>query len=251
MSGRIEVEGISKLFPRFHADKPMTIQEVFQRGLGRLRPAEFFWALDDISFTVEPGRMVGILGFNGAGKSTLLRLVAGVGRPDRGRVALHGRIGAILDLGVGFHPELTGRENIYVSGVTSGLTRREVAACFDSIIAFSELDEFVDNPLRTGGAAAVLIASVFFCVHLLPGSPNPVVMPAQAADCTHYDLSAVLLNVRRSPGKPGGYIDVLEQGDVACVTQKRRVGDNDWVFIATKTAKSGGTVEVGGACRSD
>lgn len=168
MSGRIEVEDLSKVFPRFHADKPMTLQEVFQRGLGRLRPAEFFWALDGVSFRVEPGRLVGVVGFNGAGKSTLLRLVAGVGRPDRGRVALEGRVGAILDLGVGFHPELTGRENIYVSGVTSGLTRREVVARFDSIVSFAEIEEFLDNPLRTYSTGMQLRLAFAVASHIDP-----------------------------------------------------------------------------------
>ena len=149
MSGAIELEGLSKLFRIYHAHKPMTLQEVFQRGLSRMRPAEVFCALDDVSLTVEPGRITGIVGLNGAGKSTLLRLVAGVGRPDKGRVEVRGRIGAILDLGVGFHPELTSRENIFVSAVTSGLTRREVAERFDEIVAFAEVEGFIDNPLRT------------------------------------------------------------------------------------------------------
>jgi lipopolysaccharide transport system ATP-binding protein len=126
----------------------MTLQEVVIRGF-RWRRTDYFWALADISFRVNPGRMVGIMGFNGAGKSTLLRLVAGVGFPTGGRIELKGRIGAILDLGVGFHPELTGRENVFVSGVASGLTRREVADRFDSIVAFSELEAFLDYPLRT------------------------------------------------------------------------------------------------------
>ncbi|MDJ0849062.1 MAG: ABC transporter ATP-binding protein [Myxococcota bacterium] len=150
MSGTIIVEGLSKRFPRLHADRPMTIQEVFQRGARRLRTIDYTWALRDVSFRIGPGRMVGILGFNGAGKSTLLRLVAGVGRPTRGRVRVSGRVGAILELGVGFHPELTGRENIYVAGVTNGLTRQEVADRFDSIVAFAELDDAViDQSLRT------------------------------------------------------------------------------------------------------
>lgn len=146
---RITVEGLSKLFYVRHADQPMTFQEVFQRGASRLRPADEYWALRDVSFEVEPGRIAGIMGFNGAGKSTLLRLVAGVGAPTSGSVEIHGRVAAMLDLGVGFHPELTGRENIYVSGITSGLTRREVAQRFDAIVDFSEVEEFIDNPLRT------------------------------------------------------------------------------------------------------
>jgi lipopolysaccharide transport system ATP-binding protein len=148
MAGTIKVDGLSKKFRRWEPNQPMTLQEVVLRGF-RWKRREFFWALTDVSFQVNPGRMVGIMGFNGAGKSTLLRLVAGVGRPTSGQVTLRGRVGAILDLGVGFNPELTGRENIIISGVCSGLTRREVTQRFDSIVAFSELEEFLDFPLRT------------------------------------------------------------------------------------------------------
>ena len=148
MAGTIVVEGVSKRFRHWEPNRAMTLQELVLRGF-RWRRRDYFWALADVSFQVTPGRMVGIMGFNGAGKSTLLRLVAGVGRPTTGRVKLHGRVGAILELGVGFNPELTGRENIFISGVCSGLTRREVSERFDSIVAFSELAEFLDYPLRT------------------------------------------------------------------------------------------------------
>ena len=126
----------------------MTVQEIIQ-GFGRWRNPEYFWALHDVSVEIPAGRMVGVMGFNGAGKSTLLRLAAGVGQPTQGSIALNGRLGAILELGLGFHPELTGRENIFISGVSNGLTRKEVAARFDSIVDFSELEEFIDFPLRT------------------------------------------------------------------------------------------------------
>ena len=148
MAGTIKVEGLSKRFRKWEPNAPMTLQEVVLRGFRRKR-RDWFWALTDVSFQVNPGRMVGIMGFNGAGKSTLLRLVAGVGAPTQGRITIKGRVGAILDLGVGFNPELTGRENIFISGVCSGLTRREVEQRFDSIVAFSELHEFLDFPLRT------------------------------------------------------------------------------------------------------
>jgi lipopolysaccharide transport system ATP-binding protein len=169
MDGTIIVEGLSKRFARMHRDRPMTLQEVFQRGAARLRPAEFSWALRDVSFRIGPRRMVGVLGFNGAGKSTLLRLVAGVGRPTTGRVRVRGRVGAILDLGVGFHPELTGRENIYISGVTRGLTRREVTARFDSIVAFAELDDAViDQSLRTYSTGMHLRLAFAVSSHMEP-----------------------------------------------------------------------------------
>lgn len=148
MAGTIVVEGVSKRFRHWERNRVMTLQELVLRGF-RWRRKDYFWALSDISFKVGPGRMVGIMGFNGAGKSTLLRLVAGVGRPTSGRVQIHGRLGAILELGVGFNPELTGRENIIISGVCSGLTRQEVLQRFDAIVAFSELEEFLDFPLRT------------------------------------------------------------------------------------------------------
>ncbi|HEY4699635.1 MAG TPA: ATP-binding cassette domain-containing protein, partial [Nitrososphaerales archaeon] len=134
MSYVIVVNGLSKKFRRYHTDRPFTLQEAVLGGLGRIKPVEYLWALRDISFQIESGRMVGVFGPNGAGKSTLLRLIGGVGKPDAGSVVVRGRIGALLDLGAGFHPDLTGRENVFVAGVISGLTRREVSEKFDSIV---------------------------------------------------------------------------------------------------------------------
>jgi lipopolysaccharide transport system ATP-binding protein len=145
----------------------MTFQEVVQRGF-RWRRRGHFWALADVSFKVTPGRMVGIMGFNGAGKSTLLRLVAGVGRPTTGRIEIRGRLGALLELGIGFHPELSGRENVRISGVCHGLTRREVDARFDDIVAFSELEEFLDYPLRTYSSGMKLRLAFAVASHIEP-----------------------------------------------------------------------------------
>jgi lipopolysaccharide transport system ATP-binding protein len=149
MTDAVAVQNLGKRFRRYHADRPTTLKEALLHGLRRMAPAERFWALRDVSFSVAPGRMVGVVGPNGAGKSTLLRLIGGVGRPDEGQVTVHGRIGALLDLGAGFHPDLTGRENVFINGVIAGLTRHEVARRFDSIVAFAELEPFIDNPLRT------------------------------------------------------------------------------------------------------
>jgi lipopolysaccharide transport system ATP-binding protein len=135
MGSAIVVQGLGKRFYRYHTDRPVTFKEALLRGLRRMEPAEQFWALRDVSLSIAPGRMVGVIGPNGAGKSTLLRLIGSVGRPDEGSVEVRGRIGALLDLGVGFHPDLTGRENVFVSGIIAGLTRREVAQRLESRVA--------------------------------------------------------------------------------------------------------------------
>lgn len=147
--GRIQVQALSKRFRRYAQGRPQTLKEWVLGGLRPLRPEQVFWGLKDVSFEVAPGQTVGLIGHNGAGKSTLLRLIGGVGRPDGGAVRVQGRIGALLDLGAGFHPDLTGRENVYIVGVIAGLTRREVARRFDDIVAFAELEAFIDQPLRT------------------------------------------------------------------------------------------------------
>jgi lipopolysaccharide transport system ATP-binding protein len=138
------------------------------QGLRGLEPVERFWALRDVNFNVAPGKTVGIMGANGAGKSTLLRLIGGVGRPDEGQIHVHGRIGALLDLGAGFHPDLTGRENIYINGVISGLSRREVSRSFDSIVHFAELEDFIDSPLRVYSSGMQMRLGFSIAVHIEP-----------------------------------------------------------------------------------
>jgi lipopolysaccharide transport system ATP-binding protein len=168
MAVAIVVEGLSKQFRRYHPDRPGTLRDLFLRGFGRLRPTERFWALRDVSFTVPPGRAVGVIGANGAGKSTLLRLIAGVGRPSEGRATVRGLIGALLDLGAGFHQELTGRENVFVNGIVRGLTRQEVKARFESIVAFAELQAFIDAPLRTYSGGMWMRLAFAVAVHVEP-----------------------------------------------------------------------------------
>ncbi len=168
MSGSITVEKISKWYRKYHAGRPETLKEALLSGLRRMQPAEQFWALQEVSFTVPSGRMLGVVGANGAGKSTLLRLVGGVGFPDRGSIRVQGRIGALLDLGAGFHPDLTGRENVFINGIISGLTRREVAERLDEIIAFSELEAFIDNPLRTYSTGMQMRLAFAVAAHIDP-----------------------------------------------------------------------------------
>src|SRR5215813_7941582 len=168
MGNALIVQNLSKQFRRYHHDRPWTLQEAFLQGLRRMRPTEYFWALHEVSFSIAYGRMVGVIGPNGAGKSTLLRLIGGVGRPDKGTIRVHGQIGALLDLGTGFHPELTGRENVFVSGVIAGLTRREVAQRFDAIVAFAELEEFIDSPLRTYSTGMQMRLGFAIAAHIEP-----------------------------------------------------------------------------------
>ena len=168
MNNAVVVEGLGKQYKVYHADRPWTLHETLVKGLRRLQPAERFWALRDISFSVAPGRVVGLVGPNGSGKSTLLRLIGGVGRPEEGSIAVNKRIGGLLDLGTGFHPDLTGRENVFVNGVISGLTRREVADRFDSIVAFAELEAFIDNPIRTYSTGMQMRLGFAIAIHARP-----------------------------------------------------------------------------------
>jgi lipopolysaccharide transport system ATP-binding protein len=127
-----------------------------------------FWALREVSFSVARGQMLGVIGKNGSGKSTLLRIIGGVGRPDEGTVETNGRIGALLELGTGFHPDLTGRENVFLQGVISGLTRREVRQRFDEIVAFAEIEDFIDNPVRTYSSGMRMRLAFAVAVHTDP-----------------------------------------------------------------------------------
>lgn len=168
MRDSIIVQNLGKRFNRYHTEKPATLMEAALSGLRRMRPVEKFWALRQISFTVAPGEMLGVIGHNGAGKSTLLQLVGGVGCPNEGKVKINGRIGALLDLGAGFHGDLTGRENAFVTAIVSGLTEREVARRFEQIVEFAELEDFIDNPVRTYSTGMQMRLAFSVAVHTEP-----------------------------------------------------------------------------------
>ncbi len=112
------------------------------------RKEKILWALDDVSFNVAPGEVLGVIGRNGAGKSTLLKILTRITEPTRGRVELYGRVGSLLEVGTGFHPELTGRENIFLNGAILGMRRTEIARRFDEIVAFAETEKFLDTPVK-------------------------------------------------------------------------------------------------------
>ncbi len=168
MSHAVVVEGVGKKFHRFELAGPRTLKDALLRGLRGVWPVGSFWVLRNVSFQLEAGRALGIIGRNGAGKSTLLRLIGGVGRPDEGQITVHGRIGGLLDLSVGFDPELTGRENAVVSGVVRGLTRRQMRAQLDSIISFAGLSEVIDQPLRTYSTGMCMRLGFSISINALP-----------------------------------------------------------------------------------
>jgi ABC-2 type transport system ATP-binding protein len=146
MGAAIEVTGVSKRFRLYHEGRPTSLKERVLRA-GRTRH-EDFWALRDITLEVQQGETMGLLGHNGSGKSTLLKCIAGILRPTRGQVHRHGRTAALLELGAGFHPDLTGRDNVYLNGSILGLSRTEIDRRFDAIVAFAELEQFIDNPVK-------------------------------------------------------------------------------------------------------
>jgi ABC-type polysaccharide/polyol phosphate transport system ATPase subunit len=146
----VAFRSVSKRFRLHRGRHVLTVKDLFVRG-GRagLFGGEEVWALRDVTLDVPRGRMVGIVGSNGSGKSTLLNLVGGILKPTSGTVAVAGRVSALIELGAGFHPEFTGRENIHVTGVLLGLSRAEIRERFDAIVAFAGLDAFIDNPVKT------------------------------------------------------------------------------------------------------
>ncbi|HVL80692.1 MAG TPA: ABC transporter ATP-binding protein [Actinomycetota bacterium] len=154
MAPTIVVRGLWEEF-RVLQDRPGSVKEMLSRlPVGRERRSN--WALRDVSFEVEPGETVGLIGRNGSGKSTLLRCIAGILPPTRGEVLVGGPISSLIELGAGFHPELTGRENARVTGALFGIPRRKLEAKMEEIVAFAELEEVVDQPVRSYSSGMVV-----------------------------------------------------------------------------------------------
>jgi lipopolysaccharide transport system ATP-binding protein len=166
--GAVELVGIGKRFRRGPDSAPTLKDTVVARRRWSRRSASAFWALRDVSHRVAPGTTLGLVGRNGAGKSTLLRLMGGVGRPDEGHCTVAGRVGALLELGKEFHPELTGRENAVLAAVVAGLSRREALARLPEVVEFAELEAFVDNPLRTFSTGMRARLAFSTAIHVQP-----------------------------------------------------------------------------------
>jgi ABC-type polysaccharide/polyol phosphate transport system ATPase subunit len=171
MTSAIEVARASKIYRRFsHRKQFATLKSaLLTRSLIKnLRPDETFTALNDVSLTVPKGQTLGVIGRNGSGKSTLLKLVAGITKPSTGTVRVDGRVSALIELGAGFHPEISGRENVFINGIMLGLTKRDVARRFDEIVEFAEMQEFIDAPVKTYSSGMYMRLGFAVAIHVDP-----------------------------------------------------------------------------------
>jgi lipopolysaccharide transport system ATP-binding protein len=167
----IQVDGVSKRFRRQTVQPSTTLKSAivdFLRGRKVSESPATFQALKDVTFAVPSGHTLGIIGRNGSGKSTLLKLLAGIYRPDYGKIVVHGKVGALLELGAGFHPEFSGRENILINGIVLGLSKREVRQHLDDIIRFAELEGFIDEPVKTYSVGMYMRLGFSVAVHADP-----------------------------------------------------------------------------------
>lgn len=144
------------------------VQPFTKEPVNFISPKEEFWALKDVSFEIKQGDRVGIIGRNGAGKSTLLKLISRITEPTMGKISLKGRVSSLLEVGTGFHQELTGRENIYLNGAVLGMTRREIKRKFDEIVAFAEVEKFLDTPVKRYSSGMYVRLAFAVAAHLEP-----------------------------------------------------------------------------------
>lgn len=170
MTPAIELVDVSKIYRRYGGRHFSTLKSaLLQRSILRdLQPSETFPALTDVTFSVPKGSTYGVIGRNGSGKSTALKLVAGITKPTSGTVRVQGRISALIELGAGFHPEISGRENVFINGIMLGLTRREIQERFDEIVDFAELREFIDAPVKTYSSGMYMRLGFAVAIHVNP-----------------------------------------------------------------------------------
>src|SRR6267142_5957697 len=177
MNPIIEVEHLGKRYRIGARQAHTSLRDAIAAGIraplrrfrnGRASATNTIWALKDVSFEVAPGEVVGIIGRNGAGKSTLLKIFSRITKPTKGRVELNGRVGSLLEVGTGFHSELTGRENIFLNGAILGMTRREIERKFDEIVAFAETGDFLDTPVKHYSSGMTVRLAFAVAAHLEP-----------------------------------------------------------------------------------
>ena len=181
MTAAVRIENLSKRYFVDHENRSHVSYRTLRESLAHLAATplrrlqgqrratrEEFWALREVSLEVEAGEVVGIIGRNGAGKSTLLKILSRITKPTRGRVELTGRVGSLLEVGTGFHPELTGRENVYLNGSILGMQKREIDARFDQIVDFAEIEQFLDTPVKRYSSGMYVRLAFAIAAHLHP-----------------------------------------------------------------------------------
>jgi ABC-type polysaccharide/polyol phosphate transport system ATPase subunit len=167
----IEVIHASKVYRRYSRRRQFaTLKSALLSGslIRDLSPDETFSAVEDVTFTVPKGRTLGVIGRNGSGKSTMLKLVAGITKPTSGTVHVNGRVSALIELGAGFHPEISGRENVFINGIMLGLSKKEIAKRFDEIVEFAELKDFIDAPVKTYSSGMYMRLGFAVAIHVDP-----------------------------------------------------------------------------------
>jgi ABC-type polysaccharide/polyol phosphate transport system ATPase subunit len=170
MRPAIELTDVTKIYRRYGGRHFSTLKSALLRRsvIRDLAPAETFAAVQHLSFSVPAGSTFGIMGRNGSGKSTALKLVAGITKPTSGTVSVDGRISALIELGAGFHPEISGRENVYINGIMLGLTKREIQSRFDEIVEFAEMQDFIDAPVKTYSSGMYMRLGFAVAIHVDP-----------------------------------------------------------------------------------
>src|SRR5687767_4329824 len=259
----IRVEDLSKLYylggsGAAYSTLRETVMDAARKPLRFLRGnnnSEELWALKDVSFEVMPGDVVGIIGRNGAGKSTLLKVLSRIVEPTTGRVELYGRVASLLEVGTGFHPELSGRENIYLNGSILGMTRREIETKFDEIVAFAEVEKFIDTPVKRYSSGMYVRLAFSVAAHLEPeillvdevlavgdaafqkkclGKMDSVAKAGRTVLFVSHDISAIRQLCNRGILLHKGSLQCLgpidEVIDAYTTTMSSEVGESDKIF---------------------
>lgn len=196
---KILFENVTKLFFK---QEDRTLKELIPSLLKGAKPGEFIKALKDISLNIQKGDTVGVLGKNGAGKSTLLKVIAGVTQPTHGNVIVEGKIAPLIELGAGFHPQLTGRENIYLNGSIFGLSKREINEIFDEIVSFAELKRFIDTPVKHYSSGMYMRLGFSVAVH----TPFDILLTDEILAVGDVDFQEKCINKMNSFKKQGKII---------------------------------------------
>jgi lipopolysaccharide transport system ATP-binding protein len=248
MSSAITVKGLGKRYLLSHERRRDTLRDSLTHGIrGLLRrlgerraeadAKEEFWAIRDVSFEIERGDVVGIIGRNGAGKSTLLKILSRITEPSAGRASIRGRVASLLEVGTGFHPELTGRENIFLNGAILGMTRQEIRRKFDEIVAFAEVERFLDTPVKHYSSGMYVRLAFAIAAHLEP----EILIVDEVLAVGDAAFQQKCIGKMRSAGQSDGRTVLFVSHNMAAVKQLCRTGI---LMSAGRVAEMGSIADV-------